>query len=266
MLTNVHNYILREVLREKKQNIDEISAYLYNIAPDALPLHKNISANITHKTEIPLFLLEKYSQLVYIKYHLLVDNLGHYNDIVITNNTRDNFGKKGYAYLKGREVLPYLRQSSLTTNTEITDNDMMYLSHIIIEIALDYKVYKYDNSIARFFFEATTAQDERILKEYYQALSELYKVDMGIIKQSREEPAKFYQGTTTTDDFFLNRRSYLLLRKLKKDFTEDNIKYAVELVKIADSYLNDYQDFLTFCVNKILSIEDIAQLKIVADE
>ncbi len=266
MLTNVHNYVLREVLREKKQNINDISVYLYNIAPDALPLHKNISANITHKTEISPSLLEKYPQLIYIKYHLLVDNLGHYNDIILTNDTQDNFDKKGYAYLKGREVLPYLKQSSLTTNTEITDNDMLYLSHIIVEIALDYKVYQYDNSIARSFFETTTATDEKILKEYYAALSELYKVDMSMIKQSREEPAKFYQGATTADDFFLNRRSYLLLRKLKKDFTEDNIKHSVELVKKAISYLNDYQDFLTFCINRILTLEDIAQLKIVADE
>lgn len=266
MLTNVHNYILQEVLKKKKQNVDDISIYLYNVAPDALPLHKDISVDTTHKQDIPSYLLEKYPKLIYIKYHLLVDNLGHYNDINIVSSTRDNFAKCGYTYTKGKEIYPLVKKSNLVDKNRFSDNDIIYISHIIVEIATDYKLFQDNKSIANVFFEMAKITDKEILNEYYNALSELYKIDVNTIKQSRDEPMKFYKTFTSPDDFFLNKRSYLILRKLNKDFSDENVKEAVELIKIAQKHIDDYQSFLEFCVNRIYEIEDIENLKIMADQ
>jgi hypothetical protein len=244
LLTNVHNWILREILRRKKKNYS-LDIFLYNIAPDALPLHKDISPEFTHNLNLTEELLKKYPKLIYVQYHILVDNIGHYGDIFPSNC------KKGYAYIKGEKIIENVKNFYKEFGENFDKEIISYLAHTVVEIALDFKISKDDPTISELFFKIQTEISQNEFEEYVEAISALYKIDREIVREARKEPFKFYGKIESSEDFFLTKRTKLILRKTKKEFTEENISSAKNLVEEATKYLNDYKLFLEDAVFKL---------------
>lgn len=245
MLTNIHNWILRELLRKKGEENYPLDIFLYNIAPDALPMHKDISAEATHKINLTEELLKKYPKLIYVRYHILVDNLGHYGDIYPSDN------KKGYAYLKGKNIIDDVKEFYNEIGEEIDDENAFYIAHTVIEIAMDLKLSRDDPSIPELFFEMQTEIPQDKFEEYVEAISCLYNLDREIVREARKEPFRFYGKIESVDDFFLNKRVRLILRKTNREFTEENLSSAKNLVRGAIRFLDDYRLFLEDSVEKI---------------
>jgi hypothetical protein len=250
MLTNVHTWILRELIKKKKIE-DSLDIYLYNIAPDSLPMHKEISPQLTHNIKLGDEILSKYPKLVYVKYHIMVDNIGHYGDIKCPKDIDDNFQKNGYAYIKGRNLINKIKDFYNEFNEEISDNDALYMAHIVVEISLDLKLSIDDKSIAELFFLAGASLLSSDLNEYCNSLAELYNLKPNTILESRMAPVSFYGKFDAKENFFLNKRVRLILRKAKKDFTKQNIEKAKKIVVDCLNLLDDYKNFLDDCVKKI---------------
>lgn len=245
MLTNVHNWILREILRKTQKNFP-LDIFLYNIAPDALSMHKDVSAELTHKVNLTEKLLKKYPKLIYVKAHIIVDNIGHYGEIYSTPV------KKGYSYLKGENIRERVKEFCNELKFKQDEEFISYLTHTVVEIALDFKISEDDPTISELFLKIQREIPPDKYEEYVEAISSLYKIDREIVKEARKEPFKFYGGEISSfEDFFLNRRVRLILRKTEKEFTEENISSARELVRYSLNFLDDYNSFLDDAVEKL---------------
>jgi len=266
MLTNVHNWVLRELLRRKGKEDKDLSIYLYNIAPDSLPMHKDISAKLTHKITLSKELLKKHPKLIFVKYHLMVDNLGHYGLLTCPKGINNNFEKEGYAYIKGRSLIEEVKKfyqegrewSTVHSPQSIDENSALYLAHTAVEIALDLKLSEEDESITSLFFALQGSLTPQALEEYYQSLAELYNLRPETIREAREAPLKFYGEPKSKEDFFLDKRVKIILRKSKMEFTRENIDKAKRLVIKGERLLTDYLPTLEDWVKKIelASIEE----------
>lgn len=258
MLTNVHNWVLRELMRRKGKEDKDLSIYLYNIAPDSLPMHKDIRAELTHKITLSKELLKKHPKLIFVKYHLMVDNLGHYGLLTCPKDINNNFEKEGYAYIKGRSLLEEVKKFYQEEGEKIDENSALYLAHTVIEIALDLKLSEENKSITSLFFAMQGSLTLNALEEYCQSLAELYNLRPDIIKEAREAPLKFYGEPKSKENFFLDKRVKLILRKSKREFSKENIESAKRLVIKGERLLTDYLPTLEDWVKKIelVSIEE----------
>ncbi len=135
MLT--HTYFLQKVLEKNSPKIDLPDIYVYNVMPDLLTIHPNISANKTHlvnrNMEIPVIR----SKVAFTFFHLLVDDLAHYGHI--DSDFRDGFdaNSQGYCYVKGRELIDRIVELHRLVNKKISNDEAVYQSHLIIEMMFD---------------------------------------------------------------------------------------------------------------------------------
>ena len=107
LLTNCHTLVLRKLLeRHPGMSHPGDDAYVYNVAPDSLPLSGEFNPRETHRFAPPSGVMERFPKLLWVKCHLVVDNLCHYGSIAKTASGQTPSQKQGYTYLKGSNSSP----------------------------------------------------------------------------------------------------------------------------------------------------------------
>ena len=103
MLT--HTYFLQKYLGSADVRNIDLDVYVYNIVPDLLTIHPQISSDKTHKIRRSLQIPAQYPRSAYVMFHLLVDDLSHYG--YICSNCQEEFdsNSQGYSYLKGKHLI-----------------------------------------------------------------------------------------------------------------------------------------------------------------
>ncbi len=252
MLTNCHTLILRRLLGHGAEPPPaERDLYLYNIAPDNLPLSGEFSARETHRFVPPAGALERFPKLVWVRCHIAVDNLCHYGELAKPAGRAAPSEKRGYAYRSGAGLIPLLDDFAGEMEADLDAPTALYLGHILVEIAVDYAIYRDDRSVPLTLRASQEAMDPAQKREYFDGLAVLYGCSAAQIERTRGAAARFYGNTHDIDYLFLEGRTKIVLRKLGLPFSAENIGCTKDLIREAADAVSDYTEFIDFSVERL---------------
>ena len=193
MLMLTHTYLLQKVLGSADTKNKNLDVYVYNIVPDLLTIHPEISSSKTHSIKRTLQIPADYPRSAYVMFHLLVDDLAHYG--YICQDCKEEFDphSQGYSYTKGKPLINSILKLYNTIQKEISYNEAAYRSHLIIEMIYDLVILNQINSLKTVDLLAAaidfTAKNK--IDEFTATVNQLYDVGESKIKEVMKE-ASFY--------------------------------------------------------------------------
>lgn len=135
MLT--HTYFLQKMLNQAGMQDVEPDIYVYNIVPDLLAIHPQISPAKTHILQRSLEIHQQYPKSIYVILHLFVDDLSHHGHICSDSQEEFSLNSQGYSYVKGMPLVQSIIDIHKMTGKDIAYNEAVYQSHLIIEMIYD---------------------------------------------------------------------------------------------------------------------------------
>ncbi|OGL66068.1 MAG: hypothetical protein A3J27_01190 [Candidatus Tectomicrobia bacterium RIFCSPLOWO2_12_FULL_69_37] len=245
MLTNCHTLILRRLLGHgETPPLAEHDLYVYNVTPDSLPLSQEFRARETHVFAPPAGTLARYPKLLWVKCHIVVDNFCHYGTPAKTGQGLDPARKGGYTYRRGSDLVALVGDFAREMDREIGPAEAHYLAHVLVEIAVDYRIYQDDRSVALVLSGARAEMTEAQRREYVEGVSLLYGCEPAKVERSQGAPSRFYGNLYGVDSLFLGGRTKIVLRKLRLPFSEGNIGRTRGLILDAAEKVGDYPEFV----------------------
>ncbi|MCG6533716.1 MAG: hypothetical protein L7F78_03295 [Syntrophales bacterium LBB04] len=186
MLLITHTWILKEFLGSSAISHPTLGLYAYNASPDLLPIHKEITAELTHG--IPRFcsLPVNCEKAAFAQFHLLVDDIAHHGRIERIPVQRFNPYSEGYTYVMGRSLIEPLTDLYRNIGRQINYNELAYQSHMIIEMAFDMALYRRSGNedLLRLFADALNFTIDHKISEFSQTLGWLYGISDQTIRES----------------------------------------------------------------------------------
>ncbi|MBN1614058.1 MAG: hypothetical protein JW950_06290 [Deltaproteobacteria bacterium] len=186
MLLITHTWILREFLGNSVNDDAFLDLYAYNAAPDLLPIHQDITSELTHS--IPRFctLPPTCEKAAFVQFHLLVDDIAHHGRIERNPVCRFNPDSEGYTYVTGRPLMKPLNDLYRIIGEPISYSDLAYRTHMIIEMAFDMALYKGlgKEDLLKLFVEALNYTLDHKLAEFSRILGWLYGLSDRTVRES----------------------------------------------------------------------------------
>jgi hypothetical protein len=178
MLMLTHTYLLQNVLGTADIKKDNSDIFVYNIVPDLLTIHPDISSRQTHIIKRFLQAPDRYPKVAYVMFHLLVDDLAHYGSIC--QDIPDEFDpdSQGYSYIKGKPLINSILEFHNRIKKEITYDEAAYRSHLIIEMIYDLLILdriNHDQTI-QLLAEAVHYTAENKMNEFVGTINWLYGI------------------------------------------------------------------------------------------
>jgi len=245
LLTNCHSLILRTLLKHGPEPPpDERDLYLYNIAPDHLPLTEGFRSRETHRFDPPPGVLERYPKLIWVKCHLVVDNFCHYGGAGKPDGGLSAAEKRGYTYRRGADLVPLLSAFASEMGTPLGESDAYYLAHTLVEIAVDYAISVADRSVPLIVRQARVSSPPELIAEFEAGIAALYGRGAGEITAARDGAERFYGDVDDIDYMYLDGRTRIILRKLKLPFSDENVARTSRLILDSAERVSDFGDFI----------------------
>ncbi len=141
MLMLTHTWILREIFRRSGKVPGEPDVYIYNVAPDLLTIHPDITSAMTHGVPRLAPLPAADAKGAYVQFHLLVDDMAHYGRIGLDSPDEFDPGAGGYSYRQGRALTAPLEELHQRIGGAISPDEALYRSHMMVEMAFDLNLY-----------------------------------------------------------------------------------------------------------------------------
>ncbi len=252
MLMLTHTWLLRMFLGPHLSKSVEPDLYIHNVSPDILPIHKDITTDMTHGAERLSRLPQEYKKANFTQFHLLVDDIAHYGRICKDPGKTFNPDSGGYPYRKGRMLIEPLVEFHRGIGHRISYHEAAYRSHIIIEIAFDQVLQDGDEpyDILPLFFGALHYTVEDKMEDFCRTSSWFYGIREATIaealkkgkeKCTRESPEPFASfagrvalyigkfGLDRHDDATWSGLSNILLQGM--DMVSDYEDYLAETIK-----------------------------------
>ena len=183
MLT--HTYFLQKFLAAADLKDIKPDIYVYNIVPDLLTIHPLINSDKTHNIQRSLQIPAQYSRSAYVMFHLLVDDLSHYGYICSDSHKGFDSNSQGYSYLKGKHLINSILDLHKMIKKEISYEEAIYQSHLIIEMSYDLVILNQINSFKTIDLLAKaidfTAKNK--MDEFVATINWLYGVEKNEINE-----------------------------------------------------------------------------------
>jgi hypothetical protein len=183
MLT--HTYFLQKFLGTADVKDIDLDIYVYNIVPDLLTIHPQISSDKTHKIRRSLQIPAQYPRSAYVMFHLLVDDLSHYG--YICSNCQEEFdsNSQGYSYLKGKHLINSILDLHKIIKKKISYKEATYQSHLIIEMIYDLVILNQINSFKTIdlLAEAINFTVKNKMDEFVATINWLYDMEKNEIDE-----------------------------------------------------------------------------------
>jgi len=257
MLMLTHTYLLQRILGVRAFDSNDLDAYVYNIVPDLLTIHPDITSQQTHKIKRLLHVPERYPKAAYIMFHLLTDDLSHYGSICPDIIDEFNPDSQGYSYIRGKPLIHSLLDLHRSIDNEISYNDAAYRSHLIIEMIYDLVISDHINveKTIEILAEAINFTASKKIDEFVSIINWIYNFDENQIREVIEKTSRFLtidrmqkimnmEGRIRlyADKFSLKINDPLIadgVRKLflqARDLVDDNEVFLIETEKSIKKY------------------------------
>lgn len=252
MLT--HTYFLQKVLLSEGFRDVEPDIYVYNVAPDLLAIHPEITSAQTHILNRSLQIPQQYFKSAYVLFHLLVDDLSHHGYISSGEQEEFNLNSKGYCYVKGVSLIDSIMDLHKIIDKEISIGDAVYQSHLIIEMIYDLVILRHIHSFntADILVDAVQYTVNNKMDQFVDTISWLYRLrekeinevlEAALLFITRESMEKLMtiEGRINLykDKFGLQSNDLLFYQRIKNMF------------QLAMDLINDDELFFTKTVQEI---------------
>ncbi len=251
MLLNTHTWVLREYAgaRLRRENLDIL---IYNVMPDILPIHRDVTPEMTHRMERFKDVPSGYGKARFIQFHLLVDDLSHHGQITSRGHERFENAVEGYAYRKGG----YLSQAMIDLHRGQTGNisaeEAMYRSHLIIEMAVDLVVYRHFPEIVELFSEAVELTLAGRLEGLIETLSWAYSMPAWLAREAVLQGMAAYRNEILRRSVSLEGRTDLFIWKFYAGSADERLRTGIrDLLRMGIESVADYEDFLSATLQEI---------------
>lgn len=252
MLMLTHTWLLMEVIGDRLIDSRDLDIFSYNIVPDILSIHKNISSTLTHGIsrfqEIP----DKFRKASYVQFHLMVDDISHYGKICDEPVTEFVHDAGGYSYVKGRSLIPGLIDLYAGAGQALTLEEAAYRSHMIVEIAFDHVVVNAlsDKGIIDRFCESLAYTVKHDIGNFCDSIKWLYGIEEKTAEEAICEAQIFYSMERMKQIKNIESRTTLFIKKFGLDCDNDSVRRGVrELIVEGTVLAQDYNNFLPAVVN-----------------
>jgi len=198
MLMLTHTYLLQKAMTASSKSRIDPDIYIYNIAPDLLSIHPDISAMQTHSIGRFVSAPANHARSAYIMFHLLVDDLAHYGRISMSCPDEGfNPDASGYSYIKGRPFIEDLLSLHKMISKEITYNEAAYRSHLIIEMLYDLAILPHLRNAGSMDLLEEAIQFVRYHREgeFCSEISWLYGFQAGSVREVLKQASAYITKT-----------------------------------------------------------------------
>ena len=251
MLLNTHTWILKEYASERL-NRENLDILIYNVMPDILPIHRGITPDMTHRIERFLDVPPAYRKARYIQFHLLVDDLSHHGHITRRGRERSENSSGGYAFRKGRLLTRAMIDLHRRLFSEISGDEALYRSHLIIEMAVDLLVYRRYPEIVTLFSEAVELTLAGRLESLIESLSWAYSMPVDLAREAVLQGMAAYRNEILRRSVSLEGRTDLFIYKFYSGNADGALKAGVrDLLQMGIESVADYEDFLSATLQEI---------------
>jgi len=254
MLMLTHTWILKEFIGSGGSNDEILDLFTYNISPDILCFHKEVTSDLTHG--IPRFckLPYEYRKAAFVHFHLLVDDIAHHGKISSNISKAFNPHSDGYTYVKGRPLIEPLSKFYQEIDKDISFDDISYQSHMIIEMMFDLALQngQDDDNLSDLFLKSIQYTVRDKIDEYSKTVGWILGIRKDIVENAIQgsqqictaQRMRLFNSLDGKINAFMNRfgldRNDHCLRK----GIEDIMDTGMELVA-------DYEDFLYPTISSI---------------
>jgi hypothetical protein len=252
MLMLTHTWILRTFLASTTSQYITPELFLHNVSPDILPVHKDITTDMTHGVERFINLPLEHSKAALAQFHLFVDDIAHHGKICRGNAIFFNPHSEGYTYRKGRLLIEPIMDFHRSIGQKLSFNEASYRSHILIEMAFDQALQDGEakQEAALLFFDALNYTVENKLEDFCRTSSWLFGINEGIIAEAIRQGKEKY--TLESADLFSAAAGRVALYTGKFGLDYNETRSGVEyLLGRGMDVVSDYGDFLTSTLDTI---------------
>ncbi len=185
MLMLTHTWVLRELCRRLGKDPREPDAYIYNVAPDLLTIHPDITSAMTHGIPRLDPLPPEDAKGTYAQFHLLVDDMAHYGRVGQDSPGEFDPDAGGYSYRQGRFLVPHLVGLHRRIGREVSRSEAVYQSHMMIEMAFDLNLYLRGNGdLLDLFLEALDYTARNGLEGFSGTMGRLVGVERNAVAEA----------------------------------------------------------------------------------
>jgi hypothetical protein len=257
MLT--HTYFLQKILLSAGLRDAEPDIFVYNIAPDLLALHPQISPAQTHILQRSLQIPSRYPKSAYVIFHLLVDDLSHHGYISSGEQEEFNLNSKGYSYVKGIPLIKSILDLHKIIDKEITYGHAVYQSHLIIEMIYDLVILRHLDSFntVDVLTDAIEYTVNRKMDEFIATVKWLFGLEEKEIREVMEGALVFI--TRESMERILNIEGRINLYKDKFGLQSDERLFYDSLnnmFQLAMDLINDDEQFFLETVQEIKNFKN----------
>jgi len=187
MLMMTHTWILKEFLGSDFR--DHLDLYIYNICPDLLPIHRDITSEITHGIPRIYSYPPEHQKAAFVLFHLLVDDMAHHGRINAEPVRGFNPDSQGYAYIRGQTLIGPIIDFYHRIGMEIDYRKAAYRAHMIIEMTFDLQMIQEigQQKLFELFCEAVDHTANEKMDELCTTLDWLFRIETATIRQALEK-------------------------------------------------------------------------------
>jgi hypothetical protein len=251
MLLNTHTWILREYAGVSLCR-DNLDVLLYNVMPDILPIHRDITPEMTHRMERLMVVPAVHARARFIQFHLLVDDVSHHGHITRRGHERFENACDGYAYRKGASLVPAMVGLHGNQGITLSLEEALYRSHLIIEMAVDLVVYKRCPEIVDLFSEAVEVTLENHLGGLVETLGWAYSMPEALVRDAVLQGMAAYRNEILKRSVSLEGRTDLFLLKFYGGAQDETVRAGIrDLLQMGIECVVDSEDFLSTTLQEI---------------
>jgi hypothetical protein len=249
MLMMTHTWLLRNFTGGAELIRNHPDLLIYNICPDLLPIHKDITAEDTHGIPRHRLLPAKYRKNAFVLFHLMVDDISHHGEITSQPVMEFNPESNGYTYLKGKPLVQPLLDIYEKQGTPISNAHAAYRSHMIIEMTFDLALHLErlgeSEKLLTLLSEAMSYTVKEKLAEFSENIAWLYGIPVESVEEALREGAAVY--TLNRIRRFMTIEGRIQLFASKYGIPRDNAQAIAGLTDVMNQgmeLVKDYGDFL----------------------
>jgi len=253
-----HTWILRELVKKcPAMQQDTADIFVYNISPDFLPAHPDITAETTHQIARFTHVPHQYRKAHYVQFHLLADDFSHHGEICGEVVRAFNPHAGGYAYVMGSSLVAPIMEYCRERNVAIEHEDAVYYSHMIIELSVDIYLRRSGEGeeLAGLFGEAINQTAADYFPEFAEVLAWTFAgVNAAMIKKSLQQLARFYRADRLISVADAHDRIQYYVKRLGETMSGDRRSYEEmnSLVETGLALIGDPKDYLREVVQALL--------------